>query len=487
MTGYIISGAVLVLLAVILIRAALFVEKKQNTEKFDGNDTNDKKALEHLSEAIKIDTTSVENLDNNADFSNFYEFHEFLERTYPLIHKTMKKEVIAEASLLYYWEGKNPDLKPIAMLSHMDVVPVEKGTENDWKYPAFSGYNDGENLWGRGSLDMKHHLIALTEAVEALIEEGFVPDRGIYLCFGQDEELSICENRGAAKIAQTLNDRNVELEAVLDEGGSIMPVNFAGINASFAAVGTTEKGFADFKVTVFGKGGHASTPPKHTAVGTLAKVIRKIENHPMKAKLLPVNKELLEKAGRNMPFYIRIFLANLWLFKPLLLSVMKKIPEAASVIRTTQAITMCSASEVSNVLPQKASVVINCRLLPGDTTEDVLNHLKKIVGKDGEVEFIGFKKEAAPISSTKSKAYLTVEKICKEITDNSVTIPLLVMGATDSFYYEGIADTILRISPFPTPMNIMSLIHNTNEHLPIESMKGAVYFFKSYIKTMTKN
>ncbi|MBQ6708307.1 MAG: hypothetical protein IJM97_05095 [Clostridia bacterium] len=103
MTGYIILSAVLVLLAVILIRAALFVEKKQNTEKFDGKDINDKKALEHLSEAIKIDTTSVENLDKNADFSNFYEFHEFLERTYPLIHKTMKKEVIAEASLLYYW------------------------------------------------------------------------------------------------------------------------------------------------------------------------------------------------------------------------------------------------------------------------------------------------------------------------------------------------------------------------------------------------
>ncbi len=487
MVGYIILGIVLSLLAVILIRAALFVEKKEDIKKFDSSEIDDKKSLEHLSQAIKIDTTSVENLDKNADFGNFYEFHKFLENTYPLIHKTMRREVIGEASLLYYWEGKNPDLKPIAMLSHMDVVPVERGTEKDWTHPPFSGHNDGENLWGRGSLDMKHHLIALMEGLEALIKDGFAPERGIYLCFGQDEELSIGENRGAAKIAQTFKKRGVELEAVLDEGGSIMPVNLAGINASFAAVGTTEKGFADFKVTVTGKGGHASTPPKHTAVGKLAKVINKIEKHPMKAKLLPVNKELLEKAGKNMPFYIRIFLANLWLFKPLLLCLMKKIPEAASVIRTTQAITMCSGSEVSNVLPQKASVIINCRLLPGDTTEDVLKHLNKIVGKDGEVEFIGFKKEAAPISSTKSKAYLTVEKLCKEITDNSVTIPLLVMGATDSFYYEEIADTILRISPFPTPMNIMSLIHNTNEHLPIESMKGAVYFFKNYIKTMTED
>ena len=127
----------------------------------------------------------------------------------------MKKEVVQEASLIYHWKGTRDDLDPIALLAHQDVVPVSEGTEQDWKYEPFSGHNDGEFIWGRGTLDMKNHLIGVMDAVETLLEEGFQPERDVYLLFGDNEEVVANDKNGAFDIMQTLKDRGIELDSVM--------------------------------------------------------------------------------------------------------------------------------------------------------------------------------------------------------------------------------------------------------------------------------
>ena len=129
------------------------------------------KALAHLSQAISIPTIS--NLDESlTDWTQFEKFHAFLEESYPLVHKNLTKEVVEKASLLYRWKGKDSTLKPFAMLGHIDVVPVPKETENEWKYPPFSGECDDEYIYGRGANDMKNCVVALMEAVENLSKNG---------------------------------------------------------------------------------------------------------------------------------------------------------------------------------------------------------------------------------------------------------------------------------------------------------------------------
>ena len=485
MIGYIILGIIAVLLSVILIKAAFFKYKPEEIEKLEDEHIDSEKALKHLSEAISIKTISVDG--DDGDYTEFYKFHEFLERSYPLVHKTMTKEVIGSASLLFYWEGKNPELNPIALMSHMDVVPVEAGTEKDWKEDPFGGKIDREFIWGRGSLDMKNHLIAVMESLEALIEDGYQPDRGVYVCFGQDEEISIGEQRGAARIAKTLRERGVRLDCIIDEGGTLIPINVAGIHTTFATVGASEKGYADYKITVNDAGGHSSTPSKHTAIGKLGKVINRLDNHQSRAKLLPVTKEFMVRAGKALPYWARIIVGNLWFFKPLIMLVMKNIPTTATLVRTTQAATMCEGSPVPNVMPQNASAVVNCRILPGESTETTTAHLKKACGKNASVELIGFSKEPAPVSPTSSRAYLTIEKLCKQIDPKAVAVPFLVMGCTDTCYYESICDTIFRFTPFVVTPELLHTMHGTNERLPIDSMGPAVAFFKRYVKTLTKD
>ncbi|MBI9035902.1 MAG: M20/M25/M40 family metallo-hydrolase, partial [Bacteroidales bacterium] len=125
-------------------------------------------AVDNLSQAIRYKTISQVNgtLPNEKVF---LEFHEYLNQTYPLITNHLQKNTISEFSLLYKWEGSKPELKPLLLLAHMDVVPVDISTEAEWKYKPFDGeVNDGI-IWGRGTLDNKMSLIAIMEATELLL------------------------------------------------------------------------------------------------------------------------------------------------------------------------------------------------------------------------------------------------------------------------------------------------------------------------------
>lgn len=481
--------AILIILAafivITLIRAAFYVPKKNGYEPLPKENVDTERVAKHLSGAIQIPTVSYPDHDL-VDWSQFEKFHKYLEDSYPLIHKTLTREKISKASLLYHWKGKNPDLDPIALLAHQDVVPISEGTLDNWTYPPFSGENDGEFIWGRGAMDMKNHLICVMEAVETLLEEGYVPERDVYLCFGHDEEVVASEHSGAKSIMNTLKDRGIHLDSVLDEGGAILPVNIKNIiNANLAGVGIAEKGYADFEISVKAKGGHSSQPPKHTALGELADVIKDLENHQFKSKLMPFVIDLFNQIGRRTSYPARIVTCNLWLLKPIVKLIMKNISGSASLVRTTTAVTMSQGSPAANVLPQVASVTVNFRMMPGTTTKDVEKHIRKVVkNKDIEVKVLKCK-EASMFSPTDSKSFKVIDELCMRSDERNIVAPYLVMGGTDACFYEPICNNIYRFAPFHVNTKLLLCTHATNERCPVAVLDEGVSFFKRYIRMLT--
>ncbi len=483
MKKYIIPAVVGAAAAATAVKAALYVPKKKDFGTPTQENVNEERALEHLSKAISIPTVSYPDK-ADVDFSQFDKFHAFLEEAFPLIHKTLEKEVVQEASLIYHWKGTRDDLEPIALLAHQDVVPISEGTENDWTYAPFSGHNDGEFIWGRGALDMKNHLIGVMDAVETLLEEGFQPERDVYLLFGQDEEVVASENGGAKTIMQTLKNRGIHLDCVLDEGGAIIPVNIKGIlnDKELIGVGVAEKGYTDVEITVNSKGGHSSQPPVHSGLGELAKVICDLENNQFKAELLPFVKDLFSNIGRNCTYPARLVMCNLNLLQPALKFAMTKIPVAACLVRTTTAVTMAQGSPAANVLPQKSSVTVNFRQMPGTSVKDVENHIRKVCrNKDIEVKVLKAK-EASKFSPTDSRAFRIIEEICVQDNKGSIVAPYLVMGGTDACYYEPICENIYRYAPYKVSIELLRCTHGTNERIPVEAVAPAVAFFKKYIR-----
>ena len=473
-------------IAVTLVRAAFWTPEKVEFEPLPDEQVDVDKYRKDLSDAIQIKTISNVDVDK-VDWNEFKRLHALFEERFPLVYKNLKCEEISLASLLFTWEGKNPDLEPIALLGHQDVVPVAEGTEGDWTHPAFDGVDDGEFVWGRGALDMKNHLIAVLESVEALLAEGFEPERTVYLCFGHDEEIVAAPTSGAGSIAAVLKERGVHLDSVIDEGGAILNLHVGNIlNKKLAGVGIAEKGYADYRVSVSAKGGHSSQPPEHTALGALADVIKDIEGHQFKAKMPAFVYELFTKIGKNVSYPARIVTCNLWLLKPLITAVMKKIPPAASLIHTTTAVTMAEGSPAANVLPQKASVTVNFRMMPGVTIKNVEEHIRKCVrNKDIEVEYLKGK-EASKVSPTDSRSFKILEEICTRTDRDLLVAPYLVMGGTDAYHYEEVCDNIYRFAPFVMDTKLLLTTHGTDERIPIACMADALKFFKRYIRLMSQ-
>ncbi|MBR1811952.1 MAG: M20/M25/M40 family metallo-hydrolase [Clostridia bacterium] len=440
----------------------------------------------NLSDAIKIKTISSRD-HSKVDWSQFDAFHAFLEARYPLFHKTLSKEVVSKASLMYFWQGSDPSLDPIAMLAHQDVVPITPGTEQDWSYDPFGGVEAEGYIWGRGALDMKNHLIAVMESIEALLEDGYQPQRSVYVLLGHNEETMEHQESGAAYMCRTLAERGVHLEAVLDEGGANLPVSVPGlIDVDIVGVGIAEKGQVDYEISVRGKGGHSSQPPKHTALGQLANVIRDLENHQYKASITPLFEDLFVRAAKKAKLPVKLLVSNLPVLKPVLARALTTIPPAACMVRTTTAVTMAQGSPAPNVLPQKATVNANFRMMPGESVADVERHIRKVVrNKDIEIKLIKGK-EPSKISTTDSKAFKAIEDISAATDKKNVVVPYLVMGGTDSYLYEPICENIYRYSPFKLTPKLLTATHGTNEKIPVDCMADAVIFFKRYIKEMTK-
>lgn len=484
------SYAILILLAAFivltLIRAVFYGDKLPSPEKFPEEKVDGKRAQEHLSQAIRIKTISHEN-EEETDWGEFEKFHEFLEKAYPLVHKNLTREKVSKASLLYCWKGTDESLDPIAFLAHQDVVPVAPGTEDDWTHPAFDGFNDGEFIWGRGALDMKNHLISLMETVEALLEEGYSPKRTVYLCFGHNEEIVAGTNNGAHELAMTLEKKGVHLDSVIDEGGAMLPAKVKGLlDANLTGIGVAEKGYADFKITVSAKGGHSSQPPKHTALGKLSKKVIKLENHQFKSRILPFVYDLFTLIGKRTTYPGRLVFCNLWLLKPVLKAVMKKIPPAASFLRTTTAVTMSQGSPAANVLPQKASVTVNFRIMPGEKIADVKKHIEKYMGgEDVEIEYIKGK-EPSILSPTDTRAFETLKRLSISLDPKNIVAPYLVMGGTDAYNYENVCENIYRFAPFTVDTQLLLTTHSTNERIPVEQLAQGIAFFKRYIRIMTE-
>jgi len=437
-------------------------------------------AAESLSQAVQFQTISFQD-PAQVDQSLFLAFHEFLAKRYPLVHQRLKKEVVNGLSLLYTWEGSDPQARSVILCAHIDVVPIAPGTMADWTFPPFSGQIAEGFIWGRGTMDDKGSLIAILEAVENLLAQGFEPRRTIYLAFGQDEEVGGAE--GAVKMAELLAARGVKAEYVLDESGVIIDGKMLGISKPVAVVGIAEKGYLSVELKVKTEGGHSSMPPPHTAIGILAGAIVRLENHPFPARLEGVPEKTFVALKPELPGYMSFAIGNRWLLSGVIKKMLSGIDATNAMIRTTTAATIIAAGTKENVLPQEARAVVNFRLLPGDSVDHVVERVKQVIDDSRvSVEALGTPREASAITDTNSEGYGIVKRTIGDLFPEAVVTPLLVLGGTDSRFYDQVSDCILRFIPMRVSEEDQKRAHGTNERVAVDNFQEMVNFYAQVVK-----
>ena len=471
------------LVIVMLLRALPTKPRKVEISSAESITVDPQIAIQHLAGAVRIKTAS--HLDaNQIDYPAFLDLHRYLEVSFPLVHQTLQREIVAQYSLLYTWPGQDNHLKPALLMGHLDVVPIEEGTDKDWVCPPFEGRVQNGYLWGRGTMDDKNAVIGVLEAVESLLREGYQPKRTIYLAFGHDEEIG---GTGAAQIAALFQSRGIKLESVLDEGLAIINGILPGVKKPFALIGVAEKGYLSVELNVESSGGHAAMPPRETAIGILSKAMVRLEQNQMPAHFKPPTSLMFAYLAPEMPFLLRVVLRNLWLFRGLLINRLVTVNTVNAMVRTTTAPTIFSSGFKDNILPIQARGAVNFRLLQGDTVEKVLKHVQETIA-DRRVKIIpasDFCVEASPVSNVDSMSFHALERALLRTFPGVVIAPGLVTGATDSRHYTKLTDSVYRFSPLWIKSEDLSRVHGTNERIGVDDFHKMVQFYAEFIRELS--
>ncbi len=430
----------------------------------------------HLAQAIKFQTVSygggVKEKERNAAIA---EFRDWMERTYPNFFEAAPQEQIGE-SLLFTWRGTNPNLSPVLLMAHMDVVPVVPGTEKDWTHAPFSGDIADGFVWGRGAIDDKSSLIAILEAGERIAMARYQPERTIMFAFGQDEEVGGAG--GNKTIAAAMKSRGVRFAWILDEGSPIMNEPYPGVRKPVAFVGVAEKGYLSLELVAHGTGGHSARPTLDLALPRLSQAIVNVVNQPFVSDLDDIQRAKLDVLTPLMPLFDKMMLANMWLTKPLVMHNLEAEPMSAAILHTTISPTILEAGVKDNVIPPTAKGVINFRLHQRDTLVSATEHVRAAI-HDPKVDVTPGTEtlnEASKIVALSDPAYLYLSQTIKDSFALPVA-PELMTGATDSSHYLEIADAILRFRPFPADPDDLVRVHGTNERIAIDDLGPAVGFY----------
>lgn len=483
-----------------------------------------KKMVAKLSGAIQIPTEIQDSNPLPADdpdyYKEFFRFHEYLEKSYPLVHKHLKKELVNGLGLLYTWTGSNPDLKPVLFTAHQDVVPVNKDTWDYWTYPPFSGFYDEESdlIWGRGTIDCKNLLLGELEAIEVLLSEGYKPERGVLLSFGFDEESSGI--LGASSLSEFLYQRYGDngIYALVDEGNTV--IQMSG-NTYVAVPVTAEKGYVDIQFTVHGHGGHSSMPPDHTTIGIASELVTLIESTPFKYNLKEENPiyGLLTCAAkyddRISPAVKKAIVEAPYseAQKNILFKWIDHVKPLRDLLRTSQAVDIINGGIKANALPEVTSFLVNHRIdvtsSVNETIEKDMIHVKEIAAKyglgitlDGEVLIPETKAgyievqsekalEPAPTSPIKNSSVWdlfagTIQDVFETHVLAGKDADLYVStsmttGNTDTKYYWSLTKNIYRFFPMIVDPKVFSIIHSVNEHVAVSNHLSIIAFFYQYI------
>lgn len=402
----------------------------------------------------------------------------YLERTYPKAHAALPHERVRNG-IVFSWNADAPG-KPILLTSHMDVVPVEPGTESMWTHDAFGGVVADGFVWGRGTLDDKSGVVMILEAVESLLAQGYTPARPVWLAFGADEEMGGFD---AEAMAAHFASRKRTFEFVLDEGLAILEGQLPGVEKPIAMFAVGEKGYANIELTATGDGGHSSMPPTDTATAILAKALVRIGDNPMPASLRGPLRETLETLAPEMPFGQRVALANLWLFAPVVKRTFEAKPATNASLRTSLAVTMLKGSPKDNVLAQRATAVVNARLMPGDSGEDVVAHVRRVIDDERiEVKLLdGFASEASRVSASNGPAWELLSRAARSSLGDVVVAPGLTLGGTDARRYASVSENQYRFAPLVMRPEDNVRVHGTNERISVDNCALAVRFYRRLI------
>ncbi|XP_035662097.1 N-fatty-acyl-amino acid synthase/hydrolase PM20D1-like [Branchiostoma floridae] len=478
-----------VLTTVVVIRTLTFPSYQTSPPECKTTDPDfipaDEERLARFTSAIQFQTVSYER--GVGTPQELLKFVRFIQESFPTIHSSplVRREVVGNYSLLYRVEGSDGSLEPYMLASHLDVVPITQ--EASWEAPPFSGQVRDGYIYGRGTIDAKHSLMGSLEAVEFLLSRGHQPKRTLYLAFGHDEETG--GHFGAKVIGDVLTERGEKIAFILDEGTPVGDGLMPGVSKPVAMVSVSEKGIVDVKLKVQAEGGHGSMPARKSAIGILARAVQKLEDNPHPSMFgTGPEARMLEYVATEMTLPYRMLASNLWLFSPLVAWVYAKKPQTNAFARTTTALTSFTAGVKDNVIAPEAEAVVDHRIHPMQTVEEVLEFDRKVIDDARVMLEVKGSLPPSPVSphGKDSPTYTVLQETIQQIFPDALVTPTFMVANTDTRHYWNLSSAIYRFNPYVMTPSDLPRFHGLNERISVRNYERVMNFYYHLIVNMDK-
>lgn len=473
LTNILLGVLLLAVLVLAVVKTARLPKiKKIKVQEDTGAEADIRRAAHRLSRALTFQTTT----ENRQEIDRFIAY---LKQEYQEVFSRIHGVFLPEGSVLLCWKAPlKPVDNPVLFSGHLDVALAGGG----WNKKPFGGEDDGTAVWGRGAIDFKGPVIAQLDALQDLLKEGYVPRRDLYFALSTDAKSNGAEE--AKRMAEMLKKKKVHFDFVLEQGGYVSSALVNNKAYSAAIVGVAEKGEALFRLTAKGAGGHSGAPKKHTAVGSIAEAVCRIENAPMHRRILPCVLNYLKQSSSAMNGWQRTTVANSVLLRPFLYGAFKNNAVVQALFRTTMAVTQASGSENATSLPENSVAMVSVSLLQGDTAAKVQQHLKTLTADLPVTVELVYENPPSAISSTENSGFDLLRTTITKVYGELPVLPSLVSTGTDSRHYGDISDSIFRFAPIVLSRSQVAAIHGPDEHIKRSSLGMATEFYRQLFSSL---
>ncbi len=380
-----------------------------------------------------------------------------------------------------------PAEKPVLFLCHMDVV---QALRSDWSTDPFQFVEKDGYFYGRGTQDMKDSDAALVETFLRLRREGYKPRRDLILALTADEEGGkfngadwlVREHRDLVDAAYVINPDSGGIE--LEHGRPVV-----------AEVEATEKVYADYQITVTNRGGHSSLPRPDNAIYELASALGRLAAYTFPFELNEVTRTYFTNLAENETGETAADMRAILAAPPDMAAAARLSAEPAfnARLRTTCVATRLNAGDANNALPQMAQAIVNCRILPGHSPEEVRKQLISIladpqirveyVSDQGDVSATAPEQTAIVPPAPIEEVWGPLTSLTQAIWPGITVTPVMETGASDSIYFAQAGIPSYCYSAIALERNDVRA-HGRDERLPLDSYWKSLDFWYTFAKKL---
>ena len=387
-----------------------------------------------------------------------------------------------EGGLVAIYPGKDPKLKAILLLAHIDVVEAKR---EDWTRDPFKLVEENGSFYARGAVDDKAEAAIWVDTLIRYRTENYKPRRTLKLALTCGEETAGAFN-GADWLTRNRRDL-IDAAFALNEGAA-GELDTSGHRIALE-IEAGEKFPQNYRLEVTNKGGHSSRPVKDNAIYHLAAALMRIGAYEFPAQFTDGNRAYFSGMAKILAAKGETETANAmnaFLKDPndrqALALVSAKDPSWNATLRTTCVATMLEAGHATNALPQRARANINCRIFPGVTTETVRAKLEELAAdpavKISSPETRG--PTAAPPPLT-PEIMAPIEKLTAEFWPGVPVLPVLQAGATDGEFTNAVGIPTFGLEPVFLGPDLGN-IHGLNEYVGVKSLLEGREFLYRLVK-----